>query len=55
MNFALTPQMCECSEGTISSLLRKMPEMRGPKGETGLRGDTGDIGPPGLTVRVLNI
>ncbi|XP_026762727.2 collagen alpha-1(V) chain-like [Galleria mellonella] len=39
---------CECSESVISSLLKTMPEMRGPPGSTGPRGDTGDPGAIGM-------
>lgn len=45
-------QKCECSETVVSTLLRTMPEMRGPPGE---RGYTGVEGPRGLTGPTVNI
>ncbi|XP_061378201.1 collagen alpha-1(XV) chain-like isoform X2 [Danaus plexippus] len=38
---------CKCSEAIVSDLLLKMPEMRGPPGDYGLKGDRGEKGVKG--------
>lgn len=45
-------QICECSETMVSTLVRLMPEMKGPAGEPGPRGEDGVPGVPGLTVTI---